>query len=420
MRNKNLRFVSGVLLAIAVTAYATVASAQSASATFPVIVVFNNNAPLPGLPNLPILSDLLRNNPALNYLNQNVVRAVQVLEAAQGFRASHIYSAALRGFAARLNARQIDALENNPSIAYVEADGTMSINAQTLPYGIDRVDADISSTLAGNGFGAVTAVNAYIIDTGIDLDHPDLNVINHVNFVPRAGGLLGGLLGGAEPNEDCNGHGTHVSGTTGARDNTREVVGVAPGIRLTGVKVLSCSGSGTTSGVIQGVDWVTANASKPAVANMSLGGGASQALDDAVRRSAASGVFYALAAGNESANACTTSPARAGAGTNNGILTVAATDSANREASFSNFGSCVDIWAPGVGVLSTRNGGGTTTLSGTSMASPHGAGVGALYLSLNRTATPAAVEASLKTTVLNAGTASRDGRTIKLANARNY
>ena len=162
----------------------------------------------------------------------------------------------------------------------------MSADAQTLPWGIDKIDADISSTRAGDGSGAVSNVNVYVIDTGVDATHPDLNVVGHVNF---AGG----------PNRDCHGHGTHVAGTIAAKDNAYDVVGVAPGAPITGVKVLGCNGSGSNSGVIAGIDWVTANAIKPAVANMSLGGGASQAIDDAVRRSAASGVFYALAAGNE-------------------------------------------------------------------------------------------------------------------------
>ncbi|MDQ3932438.1 MAG: S8 family serine peptidase, partial [Actinomycetota bacterium] len=186
-----------------------------------------------------------------------------------------------------------------------------------------------------------------------------------------------------------------------------DVVGVAPSAPITAVKVLRCDGSGYWSGIIKGIDWVTANARKPAIANMSLGGPPNQAVDDAIRRSASGGVFYALAAGNESINACTRSPARAGAGTNNGIVTVGATDSSDKQASFSNYGSCVDLWAPGVSILSTTLKGGTTTLSGTSMASPHVAGGGALYLSRNATAPPATVESALKsaatTSRLNVG-----------------
>jgi aqualysin 1 len=223
--------------------------------------------------------------------------------------------------------------------------------------------------------------------------------VRHVNFA-------------SGPNSDCNGHGTHVAGTVAGRDNTVDVVGVAPGAPLIGVKVLGCGGSGSTSGVIKGVDWVTANAQKPAVANLSLGGSASQALDDAVKRSANSGVFYAVAAGNSGASACNYSPARAGAGSNNGVMTIAATDSSDREASWSNYGSCVDVWAPGVSILSTRLNGGTTTMSGTSMASPHGAGGGALYLSKTN-ASAASVEGALKNAATTTANRSKDGRTIK-------
>jgi subtilisin family serine protease len=337
------------------------------------------------------------------YLNRGVLGAVQGMERRYGFRSEHVFSSAIRGFAARLSAAQIQQLENDTLVQFVEPDGVMTTTAQSLPWGINKIDADISSTLAGNGSGVVSNINVYVIDTGVDSRHGDLNVVRHVNF---AGGS----------NRDCHGHGTHVAGTIAARDNTSDVVGVVPGAPVTGVKVLGCNGSGSTSGVIKGVDWVTANAKRPAVANMSLGGGASQALDNAVVKSAASGVFYALAAGNSGANACNSSPARAGAGTNNGILTVAATDSADREASWSNYGTCVDIWAPGVSILSTRNGGGTTTMSGTSMASPHGAGGGALYLSTQTGASPAAVESALKTFAVSTPNKSKDGRTITRLN----
>jgi len=334
-------------------------------------------------------------------LNEGVSNPGQVangLAQRDNLEVGFVYSHALNGFSAVIPQASVNDVRTDSRVKYIERDGTMRAVAQTLPWGIDKIDADTSSTLAGNGSGTVLGVHAYVIDTGIDASHADLNAVNPVNF---AGG----------PNTDCNGHGTHVAGTVGARDNTQNVVGVAPGAPLTGVKVLGCGGSGTTSGVIKGVDWVTANAIKPAVANMSLGGGASQSLDDAVRRSAASGVFYAVAAGNEGANACNSSPARAGAGTNNGIATVAATDSAEKEASWSNYGSCVDVWAPGVSILSTRKGGGTTTMSGTSMASPHVAGGGALYLSTH-TGDSSSVEMALKSAATSTGTKSKDGRTI--------
>jgi subtilisin family serine protease len=221
-------------------------------------------------------------------------------------------------------------------------------------------------------------------------------------------------------NYDCNGHGTHVAGTIAAKDDAQDVVGVAPGAPLTGVKVLGCKGPGSYSGIIKGIDWVTANAARPAVANMSLEGPASQALDDAVRNSAASGVFYSVAAGNDAQPACNYSPARAGLSkvdTNsdgvvnhndsNGIVTTAATNATDEEASFSNYGKCVDIWAPGVSILSTKLGGGTTTMSGTSMAAPHVGGGGALYLSTNAGSTATDVEALLKANARTQSTISK-------------
>jgi len=315
-----------------------------------------------------------------------------------------VYGHALKGYAGAIPDGKLDDVRSDSRVAYVERDGSATAVAQTLPWGINKIDADISSTKAGDGGAdptknAISNVHAYIIDTGIDTAHTDLHVVGHVNF---AGGQ----------NRDCNGHGTHVAGTIAANDNTQDAVGAAPGAPLTGVKVLGCGGSGSWSGVIKGVDWVTANAVKPAVANMSLGGGVSKAVDDAVKNSASSGVFYALAAGNEGANACNSSPARAGAGSNNGIATTAATDSRDMEASWSNYGSCVDIWAPGVSVLSTRKGGGTTTMSGTSMASPHTGGGGALYLSSHTSSSPSTVENALKSAATTTSNKSKDGRAI--------
>jgi aqualysin 1 len=313
-----------------------------------------------------------------------------------------VYEHALRGYAARIPAQRLAAVQADSRVKYVEEDGVASIVTQTIPWGITQVGANVSSTKAGNGSGAVANVNVYILDTGIG-NHSDLNKAGHVNF---AGGK----------NDDCNGHGTHVAGTVGARDNISGVVGVAPGVALYGVKVLGCSGSGSWSGIIKGIDWVTGHdaGTNPKVANMSLGGGKNTSVDTAVANSAAAGVVYALAAGNSGADACNYSPAAAGRGTN-GIITTAATDSSDKEASWSNYGSCVDTHAPGVGILSTKMGGGTTTMSGTSMASPHVAGAAALYLSQNPTAGPDAVESAI--TVADQETAgnnkSKDGSPIE-------
>ena len=382
------------------------AAAQSSKKT-DVIVVLQDGADLTGFAASAVEDDRSKADPpAWGYLKKDVVGAVQWLEGKHKFKSDHVYSHTIKGFAAKLDDEQIGALRNEIVVKTVDPDGEMTAIAQTLPWGIKRVGADLSSTHAGDGSGAISNVNAYIIDTGIGT-HSDLNVVKHVNF---AGGQ----------NRDCNGHGTHVAGTVGARDDTTDVVGVAPGINLIGVKVLGCNGSGTTSGVIKGIDWVTANRVLPAVANMSLGGGASTALDDAVRRSAASGVFYALAAGNSGADACNSSPARAGAGTDNGIMTVAATDAADNEASWSNYGSCVDIWAPGVGILSTRLNGGTTTMSGTSMAAPHGAGAGALYLSTHTGAAASVVESALKAAAVATVTTGKGGAAIKLLSVATF
>jgi subtilisin family serine protease len=323
-----------------------------------------------------------------------------------GAKVDDVWGSALHGYAAAVPNGKVAELRADENVAYVVDDDEASIEAQTIPYGIDLVDADRSSTLAGNGSGSVGNANVYVIDTGVDGSHPDLSVVQSVSFA-KGGSKTG----------DCNGHGTHVAGTIAAKDDTQGVVGVAPGAAIHAVKVLNCQGSGQWSWIISGINWVTANHGTNAVANMSLGGGANQAVDDAVRNSAASGVFYSLSAGNSSTDACTQSPARAG--TTNGIVTVAAIDSASREASFSNYGPCVDIWAPGVSVLSTWTGGGYNTISGTSMASPHVTGGGALYRSTHNT-TPAGVEAALKSSAVSTGTTSKDGRAIMRENVAGF
>ncbi|MGH9269179.1 MAG: S8 family peptidase, partial [Acidimicrobiales bacterium] len=321
-----------------------------------------------------------------------------------GARVEAFFDHALRGYSARIPAHRVASLSADPQVAYIEPDLVITAAAQTIPWGIRKIGADGGRIWAANSGGAVPGLHAYIIDSGIDPSHRDLNVVEHVNF---AGG----------PKRDCNGHGTHIAGIIGAEDNRRDVVGVVPGIQLHGVKVVGCGGSGSLSDVIQGIDWVTANARKPAVANISLVGGPSRSLDDAVRRSVASGIIYSVAAGNGGEEACASSPARAGAGTD-GIVTVAVTDSEDREASWSNYGACVDLWAPGVRVRSTGMGGGTAILSGSSMAAPHVAGGAARYLSPRPGADPASVEAALKAAAQAPGTKSKDGRPVRRQYAR--
>lgn len=413
-------------LALANLLPTTAAFAATGDTTTPVIIVFQKDTPFYQFaPNAKADERVVNNARAWAYLDRGVMGAIQRLEGLHKFKAKHGYSHAVKGFAADLTQEQITALKSEPTIAYIEADRPMKAVAggkkptsgttttvtttQIQPWGINKIAANLSSTLAGNGSGAVTGVNTYVIDSGIAA-HQDLNLVDHVNFIDLQ-------------NTDCNGHGTHVAGTIGAMDNTVDVVGVAPGVRLTGVKVLDCTGAGSTSTVVKGIDWVTANAVRPAVANLSLGGGASQTLDDAVMRSVASNVFYAVAAGNNGVDACTSSPARAGynaGGLSNGVMTTAASDSSNLEASFSNYGQCVDIWAPGVSILSTKMGGGTTSMSGTSMATPHTAGAGALVLARNPTATASQVEDALRTYALGTGTLSKDSREIRLLQVNNF
>ena len=277
----------------------------------------------------------------------------------------HIYTSAIKGFAARLPASAVGAIQRNPLVASVEpdqvmrADVTQAMDANGDPWGLDRIDQGalpLSRTYSYTSTGA--GVHAYIIDTGIWTLHPEFG--GRADDVYDALGITG---------QDCNGHGTHVAGTVGAA-----TYGVAKGVSLHGVRVLSCVGIGLNSDVIAGVDWVTANHASPAVANMSLGGGKSSALDQAVTSLWNSGVFLAVAAGNDNADACGSSPAGA-----TGVFTVAASEKTDAKASYSNWGTCVEAYGPGSSIKSTYLLGTTMTLSGTSMATPHVTGVAALY-----------------------------------------
>jgi subtilisin family serine protease len=352
-----------------------------------------------------------------------------------GLDVGHVYGAALDGFSATMTPAAATALRALPVVASVQRDTKVSATAQKTPTGVDRADAEQSPTAKINGADERVDVDVAVIDTGADLDHPDLNIY-------RAGAKNCSTL--ALSPEDLHGHGTHVSGTIGALDNGAGVVGVAPGARIWPVKVLSDLGTGLNSDVICGIDYVTAHADEIEVANMSLGGAGSDdgncgrtdgdAMHEAICAATDAGITFVVAAGNDSADAAESTPAAY-----DEVITVSALADFNGQpgggaastcradeddtfASFSNYGADVDIIAPGVCIESTWMNGGYNTISGTSMASPHVAGGAALYAATHPSATPAQVKAALQSagTTDWANADDPDGTKEKLLNVATY
>jgi len=337
---------------------------------------------------------------------------------AHGAAVEHVYENALKGYAAQLTPAALAAIRKDSRVAHVVEDRPMRIDGQVTPTGIDRVDGELSSTVSGNGSGAVDA-DVAILDTGI-ASHPDLNVVGGVNCTRASHGVT-----------DAHGHGTHVAGTVGARDDGEGVVGVAPGVRLWSVRVFQ-GAFGYRSDIICGVDWVTANASVIEVANMSLGGAGTDPTGkgcstpdpyhDAICRSVAAGVTYVASAGNSSTDAATQVPAAYDevitvsaladwdgkpGGLGAGSVQCGGSHPDDVLVRFSNYGRDVDLIAPGACILSTSHTGRTEVMSGTSMAAPHVSGAAALY----KAGSPAASPKTVKAALLAAGSSAWDNST---------
>ena len=378
MRHSRRRLAAVSATAVAALAFGTV-SALPAGAAEPVPSGVIQNAGAPGAVKGSYIVTLRESAADAGST------AGKALAAEYGAKIRTTYSAALNGYSVQLSEAQARKFAADPAVVSVVQNRVFTATAtQPNPpsWGLDRIDqralpANRSYTYpdtAGEG------VTAYIIDTGVRITHSDFGGRASYGY---------DAIDNDNTAQDGNGHGTHVAGTVAGTAH-----GVAKKARIVGVRVLDNSGSGTTEQVVAGIDWVTRNAVKPAVANLSLGGGVDPALDTAVRNSIASGVTYAIAAGNDGANASNYSPARV-----TEAITVGSTTSTDARSSFSNYGTVLDIFAPGSSITSSWNTGdaATNTISGTSMATPHVAGAAALYLAANRTATPAQVSTALTT-----------------------
>lgn len=383
-----LSFMIALTLMLALVSSTGVVQAQDTS----------SNAPLAALL-IPENSQVVPDQYIVVYKSNNMAvnaeDSIRAAVAVNGGEVKFMYGAALNGYSAYLPEKALAAVRANPAVDYVEADAVIALspeaddfNASTIQtgatWGLDRIDQHalpLSTTYTYNNNG--TGVNVYIIDTGIRS--------THTQFGGRATKDYDSVGDGQNGN-DCAGHGTHVAGTIGG-----STYGVAKNVKLHAVRVLNCAGSGSTSGVIAGINWVTAHHVHPAVANMSLGGGASASLDTATNSMINHGVVLAVAAGNDNANACNSSPARVP-----NAITTGATTSSDARAYFSNWGTCLDIFAPGYSITSAWIGSNTATntISGTSMASPHVAGVAALYLQAH----PSATVSTVRNAIVNAST----------------
>lgn len=377
-------------------------------------VAASNTPPTGTIPNQYIVRlnmDLAQQRLGLSRVEQVAQSLLGTLGAGQ---IQHVYQHALNGFSVRMTPLQAKLLAALPIVEAIEPDQWFGIAATQAnpPYGLDRIDQ--ASLPLNNTYNyadsAGQGVHVYILDTGLRATHSDFigRVGTGRNFAPNSSSLFNSSTDPANTT-DCQGHGTHVAGTAVGTQ-----YGVAKKAIVHAVRVLGCDGSGSNSGVIAGVDWVVANKQLPAVANMSLGGSASTALDDAVKRATAAGITFVVAAGNDNTNACNGSPNRVPE-----AVTVGASTKTDSRASYSNFGTCLDLFAPGDATLSAGHNAdnGTATLSGTSMASPHVAGAAALFLSANPSATPAQVANALVTQAsVNKVTSAGTGSVNKLLN----